>query len=258
MIIPTRLARWPKYMLACTFGLAVAALAVPPRAIAAETPDIPKLEAGAGLVASCTGLALPEQAERACQTAIQSGVWQGAEQAWAWNNLGLARAARGDLLRAISAYSRALRLRPDYAPALSNRGNAHAALGDMEPALADHTRATEIDPDYTAAWHNRAVDLEELGRYREALDGYRRVLKLDPAHPGAHVGLATAACKLGRIKSAAEARIRAVAKGHIDPKQLQGLLQARGFYKGAIDGIFGKGSRRAVWAWTRAGCLPPA
>lgn len=255
MTILHRMAAMPALAIACALGMADP---LPPRAHAKEVPDIPKLEAGAGLVASCTSLALPQQAERACRAAIDSGLWQGAKLAWAWNNLGLARAAQGDMLRAVSAYSRALRLDPNYAPALSNRGNAHAALGDMLPALDDHTKATEIDPTYTAAWHNRAVDLEELGRYREALDGYRKVLKLDPAHPGAHVGLATSSCKLGRIKSSAQARISAVAKGHIDPKRMQALLQARGFYKGAIDGIFGKGSRAAVWAWTRKGCLPPA
>ena len=36
------------------------------------------------------------------------------------------------------------------------------------------------------------------------------------------------------------------------------LLQAEGFYKGAIDGLFGKGSRAALWAWTRNGCLAGA
>jgi len=253
MPTPTR----AKGALAAALALATA-LSAGQAAAKDPPPDMPRLDAGAALVAGCTRLALPAQAERACTAAIGSGLWQGAEIAWAWNNLGLARAARGDMLGAIDAYDRAIALDPGLAPAYSNRGNARAALGDMLPALADHTRATELDPDYVAAWHNRAVDLEELGRYAAALDGYRKVLSLDADHPGAHVGLATAACKLGRVQASAAARLEAIRKGHIDPFAIQRMLQVQGFYKGAIDGVIGPASRRAIMAWTRAGCLAPA
>ena len=208
--------------------------------------------------ASCQDLSNPEAALAACAEAIESGTWKGADLAWAYNNQGLAHAARGDYLRAISSYSEALSLKPDFAPAYSNRGNAHAELGDMLKALADHEQAVSFDPGFVAARHNLAVDREQLGQYRAALQDYRAVIKMAPGHRGSHVGLATASCKLGRVKASAEARLRAIEKGVLDPTDMQVLLQTEGFYRGPIDGIFGKGSRAALWAWTRKGCLAGA
>lgn len=211
-----------------------------------------------GLVAACRALDDPDTAETACRAALDSGAWPGKDGAWAWNNLGLALMAQRRWLAAIEAFDAALVAVPEYAPALSNRGNVHAALGDMQRALADHSRAVELDPSYVAALHNRAVDHEEMGNHRAALADYRAVIKLDPAHAGARIGLASASCKLGRVKASAKARLEAVNGGYIDAVAMQELLKRSGFYRGPIDGIFGKGSRAALRAWTRRGCLPPA
>ena len=208
----------------------------------------------------CQVLSDPAAAQIACQSVLAAAAADAGDTryAWTWNNLGLAHAGQGAYLDALEAYGEALKADPRFAAALSNRGNAHAALGDMLAARADHEAAVALDPDYLAAQHNLAVDMEELGDYRAALKGYRAVLKRDPGHKGAQVGLATAACKLGRVKASAEARVLAISRGALDPSEMQVLLQGEGFYKGPIDGIFGKGSRAALWAWTRTGCLPRA
>lgn len=212
--------------------------------------------AHADMVASCQQQTERAVAVAACTKVIESGDWQGRDMAWAYNNRGLAHAALGDALRALADYDKAIGLDPTYAPAFSNRGNIHAILGDLLPALADHERAIALDPGYVEALHNRAVDLEELGRHKDALAAYRKVIARDPAHRGAHIGLASASCKLGRIKASGEARLAAVNKGLIPATEMQVLLQGEGFYRGPIDGKFGKGSRAALRAWTRKGCLP--
>lgn len=214
--------------------------------------------ARADVAAQCQDLSDPQATIHACTQAIESGEWQDDAVAWAFNNRGLAHASLGDMLRAIADYDRALALDAEYAPAYSNRGNARAVLGDMIRAHEDHEKALALDPSYVAAWHNRGVDREELGRYRDALEDYRKAISLAPDHRGSHVGLATANCKLGRVKASAEARLRAIEKGLLDATEMQLLLQAEGFYRGPIDGIFGKGSRTALWAWTRTGCLAGA
>lgn len=206
----------------------------------------------------CQDLTRPATAATACETVLGTEDALATRHAWAWNNLGLARAASGDYLAALEAYANALIADPRLAAALSNRGNVHAALGDMLAARADHEAALQIDPGYVSARHNLAVDLEELGDYRAALAAYREILKTEPGHKGAQIGLATATCKLGRVKASAEARVRAISTGALDATEMQALLQDEGFYKGPIDGLFGKGSRAALWAWTRTGCLAPA
>lgn len=207
-------------------------------------------------VAACQRISAPGPAIEACTAIISAPEAKAAGIAWAYNNRGLAHAQRGDYLAALSDYATAIARNAEFAPAFSNRGNAHAALGDMLRALEDHNRAIEIDPNYVSAWHNRGVDHEELGNPHAALNDYRKVLDIDPNHRGSRIGLATAACRLGRAKSSAEARLDAIRRGHIDPATFQRLLKQAGHYRGEIDGKFGKGSRAALRAWTRAGCLP--
>lgn len=219
---------------------------------ARPTPEIDPL------VRDCQAIDTPASALVACQTAIASGKWTGRDLAWAWNNLGLAHAAERRFLAAITAYTKALALDPNYAPALANRGNAHAALGDLIPALADHERVVDLTPDDASAWQNRGADHEDMGQYKKALADYDQAIKLDPRHRAAHIGRATANCKLGRTKTSAKHRLVAITKGLIDPTEMQITLQSEGFYKGKIDGIFGKGSRAALRNWTRRGCLPGA
>ncbi|MEM7061095.1 MAG: tetratricopeptide repeat protein [Pseudomonadota bacterium] len=210
------------------------------------------------VITPCQAITTPAQAITACEAAIASGRWSGKDLAWAWNNLGLAQAAERRFLAAIKAYDEALALDPDYAAALANRGNTHAALGDLIPALADHERVVALTPKDASAWMNRGADHEDMGQYKKALADYNQAIKLDPDHRGAHIGRATANCKLGRSKTSAKHRLAAITKGLIDPTEMQVVLQKEGFYRGKIDGIFGKGSRAALRQWTRKGCLPRA
>lgn len=194
----------------------------------------------------------------ACTAAIESGRWQGGNLAWAFNNRGLAQARRGAMLQALADYDRAIALAPDHPAAWLNRGNAHSVLGDLHAALRDHEQALALDPQNASAWHNRGVTHEELGEHEKALSDYRKAISLDPEHRGSHVGMATANCKLSRVNASSAARLALVEKGLIPAIEMQELLQREGFYRGPIDGIFGKGSRAALRAWTRKGCLAHA
>jgi tetratricopeptide (TPR) repeat protein len=199
-----------------------------------------------------------DTAIQACGALIDANPTESEALAWAYNNRGIAAAAKGDLLNAIADYSKAIELAPNDAPAWANRGSAHAALGDLLPALADHQKALELAPGNASSWHNRGVDFEELGQHRKALADYAKAITLDPRHVGSHVGLATANCKLGRIKASAQARLALVEKGLIPALAMQQILKDDGFYAGPLDGLFGKGSRAALRAWTRKGCLSHA
>ena len=210
--------------------------------------------AGAGEPRLCTDLTNPIRAMSACTAEIQ----RNANAAWAFNNRGLARRAAGDPLGALADFDKAIALRPDFAAAYNNRGTLHADLGDLLPALADHERALALEPGYVAAMHNRAVDLEELGRLTQALEAYQAVRRADPAHGPSRIGIATVTCKLGRIKASGDARLAAIQGGALEAAAMQRILRDEGFYRGPIDGIFGKGSRAALRAWTRQGCLPRA
>jgi len=78
-------------------------------------------------------------------------------------------------------------------------------------------------------------------------------------HPGggdqvALTDRAAAYCALGEVEASVEDRLRLLELGRFSARELQEFLKDRGFYEAAIDGIFGRGSRAALRAWTEAGC----
>lgn len=248
------------WMLARFRGLAVFCLMVGVVAIASYSraaTEVASEDASdeAVLVRACSDAATGIEA---CTAAIESGRWHGDTLAWAFNNRGLAQARRGALLEALADYGRAILLAPEHPAAWLNRGNAHSVLGDLHAALRDHEQALALDQQNASAWHNRGVTHEELGEHKKALSDYRKAISLDPEHRGSHVGMATANCKLSRVNASSAARLALVEKGLIPAIEMQELLQREGFYRGPIDGIFGKGSRAALRAWTRKGCLAHA
>src|SRR6266446_1175590 len=91
----------------------------------------------------------------ACTRAIDSGQFQGNNLAVEYINRGIAYKERGDLGRAISDLSEAIRLNPNSADAHRNRGIAYRAEGDLNRAIADHTQAIRLDPKYARAYNAR-------------------------------------------------------------------------------------------------------
>ncbi len=92
-----------------------------------------------------------------------------------------ARLAAGDDLfsqgqygAAISEYSRAIELKPDFAAAYNNRGCILMANGRTDEAIADFNRAIELEPDYPRAYRNRACALMKKGHIGAAFTDFER------------------------------------------------------------------------------------
>ena len=72
------------------------------------------------------------------------------------NILGAVNAGLECLDQAVTSYTKALQLKPDYAEAHSNLGAALSDLGKHEEAIASFTKALQIKPDYAEAHFNLA------------------------------------------------------------------------------------------------------
>ncbi|MEH2410063.1 tetratricopeptide repeat protein [Nostoc sp.] len=59
-------------------------------------------------------------------------------------NQGLDKQKKGDLQGAITAYTEAIRLNPNFAPAYYNRGVVRTELGDKKGAITDLQQAADI------------------------------------------------------------------------------------------------------------------
>jgi tetratricopeptide (TPR) repeat protein len=153
------------------------------------------------------------QAEQEFRQAVNGGA--GAD-AIAWNNLGLSLAKQSKYEQAISAYKKALSLKPQFAQAHYNLGQslrvigdlpsaknafkaaisdsagkhalAHNALGivlrqegDLSGALYEYNLAIDFSHDSLPVAHfNSAMALESLNRSREAVNQYKLYLAKAP------------------------------------------------------------------------------
>jgi tetratricopeptide (TPR) repeat protein len=107
-----------------------------------------------------------------------------------------------DPVAAISAYKRALRLRPDCTETLINLGRLYAETGDSEQASEAFERALEHDPVDATAHYNLGVVAQDDGRDEDAISRYRRALELDPSLAEAHYNLATIFDRVGDPRAA--------------------------------------------------------
>jgi tetratricopeptide (TPR) repeat protein len=215
---------------------------------------IPLGAARADMSRDCVQEADSDRRVAGCGEVIESGLWRGADLSWAYNNRGMAFEAQNNIRRAIQDYDTAIELDPRNAQAFNNRGNAHARLGELEKALADHDRAIAIDATDPKAFNNRAADHMDMGNHSAALPDLDRALLLDPDYGEAIKNRAVARCKTGDVEGAYPEFLRGLDVGKFEPRWLQRFLREKGHYGGAIDGMFGPGSKSALRNWVRSGC----
>jgi len=127
--------------------------------------------------------------------------------------------------QAVEAYTKAIELRPFYADAHVGLGDARAAKGEVDGAVSAYQKALAYNPANPRVYmslgkiyysekglyyesvnaYKKAIDLdaqsvearmglgevyEDKGLYREAIDEYKRVIELDAKHTGALYNLA--------------------------------------------------------------------
>lgn len=107
-----------------------------------------------------------------------------------------------DVVAAIDAYRRSLRLRPDCSEAWINLGRLLAESSDPASASACFQSALDLDPDEPTAHYNLGVLAQDAGKVTEAVALYRKSLELDPTLAEAHYNLATLFDQSGDSQSA--------------------------------------------------------
>lgn len=95
-----------------------------------------------------------------------------------WLNYGnqLWRVARNT--EAVSAFERAIALKPNYYEAYYGRGLAFGAQNKYQEAFDSFKKATEINLEFYPAWRQRAANLYYLKKYEAALSEIERAIAL--------------------------------------------------------------------------------
>ncbi len=85
-----------------------------------------------------------------------------------------------NLKECISANTKAIQLKPDYAEAYRNRGAAKGLLGRYEEAIVDFNKAIDLKSDLVGVYNNRGNAKASLEQYPEAMADYNEAIRLKP------------------------------------------------------------------------------
>jgi len=100
-------------------------------------------------------------------------------------------------------YSSILNVQPHNAEEYYYRAYFNIRSGKIEAAISDYTRAISLNPNYIDAYHGRAGLLEvELEDLDGAISDYNSIIELNPRHFYAHVVRAMIRDKIGQVVEA--------------------------------------------------------
>ena len=89
-------------------------------------------------------------------------------------NSGYDKAEAYDDYGAISDYTKAIELDPNYAMAYNNRGLSKAILEDYNRAISDFTKAIELEPNDADAYFNRSISKYYINDLNGACEDARK------------------------------------------------------------------------------------
>ncbi len=150
-------------------------------ALAASALALPGLAQWKSDLEACARVSVsPEQRIEICTKALKAGNVAAPDRATAYNNLGVAWKAKGDLDQAIANYDRAIETDPRLANAYNNRGAVLGAKGDLDAAIRDFDHAIALDAGFAQAHENRGLALRSRGDLDGAIKSLDEAIKLEP------------------------------------------------------------------------------
>ena len=107
------------------------------------------------------------------------------DYALAYNNRGAVYRSKGEHDLAIEDCNEAIRLKHDYAEPYSNRGAAYRNKGDYDRAIKDYDMAIRLKHDFVEAYYNRGLAYHEKREFDLAIKDYNKAIELNPElfHP---------------------------------------------------------------------------
>jgi tetratricopeptide (TPR) repeat protein len=82
--------------------------------------------------------------------------------------------------KAVSEFSKAININPEYAAAYHYRGLAYQSMGQYDQAIADFSKVIELNPKDAGAHNSRANAWVNKGQYDLALSDFNKAVEMDP------------------------------------------------------------------------------
>lgn len=160
--------------------------------------------------------ARPDEAAAACEQALRMRP----NFAPALHLLGAIRLKQGAKADAVKLLERAMRADPENHEILNTLGSAKAEAGDLDGAIHAYERALRVKPQYAQALYNLGNALRRAGRLADAMARYRQALVLEPDYAQAANNLGIALNAAG-VELAGQDRAEEAARAFQEALALQ-------------------------------------
>ncbi|MDX1909523.1 MAG: tetratricopeptide repeat protein [Bacteroidia bacterium] len=148
---------------------------------------------------------------RAKEAGLDPGLWQKVEElAQQYYNEGTQQVVAQQYRAALTPFTHAVTLRPDFAEAYFARAGAHEQLQSYGAALDDYHEAVTANPDYFNAWYRRGVLRVKLNNYAEAVPDFEQAVRIQPGFALGWIELGKSLAAFQSWKRALEAYQRAL------------------------------------------------
>jgi tetratricopeptide (TPR) repeat protein len=116
--------------------------------------------------------------------------------------MGNAYAKQKRTKEALSAYQKAVSLKPDHPEAYFNLGNLHTELEQLQEAVKAFRQATRHNPKDADAFFNLGNSHSRLKQFEEAIKAYQEAVKVRPEDGEARLRLAVLYLETGKRDAA--------------------------------------------------------
>ncbi len=140
--------------------------------------------------------------------------------------LGATSFRQGNFTDAISDFTEAVKINPNFAQAYNDRGLAYYNEGNYSTAIIDYNKAIGLDPDYADAYYNRGLAWDRQANQTQALSDFNKAIKIKPDNGQTYSNRAIIYYRLRKYDKAWEDVHKAQELGAVVNPQLISALKA--------------------------------
>ncbi len=85
-------------------------------------------------------------------------------------------------VEAVTCYTKAIELNPDFLRSYVNRGTVYCRIGDVDRAIDDYNAVIKRDPIYAEIYYHRAAAYVNKGDFDKAIVNLSKEIELNPSH----------------------------------------------------------------------------
>jgi Flp pilus assembly protein TadD len=127
-----------------------------------------------------------------------------------WFYMGLAYGESARYEKSIEAFTRAIKIKPDFSEAYFNLGVSYVSVGKLKEARESLEKAIQISPDSSDAYTNLGAVYSRMGMHNDAIRTLKKAIALNGDNPGAYYNLGVNYVKMDEYKSARESFEQAI------------------------------------------------